>query len=70
MSKCLLHLHLEHLHLLLFSAGDDEVVDQSNVASAAPPAHHRLIHALLEAHLLECGVELRIPGARCLAQAI
>ena len=25
--KCLLHLRLEHLHLLLFSAGDDEVID-------------------------------------------
>ena len=25
--KCLLHLCLEHLHLLLFSASDDEIVD-------------------------------------------
>jgi hypothetical protein len=28
------------------------------------------MHALLGAHLLECVVELRVPGAQCLAQAI
>ena len=28
------------------------------------------MRTLLEAHLLECGVELRVPGARCLVQAI
>jgi hypothetical protein len=28
------------------------------------------MYALLKAHLLECGVELCVPGARCLAQAV
>jgi hypothetical protein len=28
------------------------------------------MRALLEAHLLECGIELHVLGTRCLAQAI
>ena len=66
--KHLLHLCLEGLHLLLFRAGDDQVVDvdadEQDKVSAALPVHRRLMRALLEAHLLECGVELRVPGAR------
>jgi hypothetical protein len=56
----LLHLSLERLHFSLFCAGDDQVVDvdasEQDRASTTPPVHCRLVSALLEAHLLECGV--------------
>jgi hypothetical protein len=55
-----IHLSLEDLHLCFFRAGDDEAVDidthQQNRVSPTSPANRRLVHALLEAHLLECAV--------------
>jgi hypothetical protein len=56
----LLHLSLERLHFSLFRAGDDQVLDvdadEKDRASTAPPVHCRLVSALLEAHLLDCGI--------------
>jgi hypothetical protein len=69
-----LHLHLESLHLCFFHAGDDEFVDvdahQQNRVSLASPVHHRIVHALLEAHRLERAVEFGVPGSRCLPQPV
>ena len=59
-----LHLRLERLNLR-FCVGDDNVVDvdthQQDGATAAPRVHRSLMHALLEAHLLECVVQLGVP---------
>ena len=38
--------------------------------SAALPVHRRLMRALLEAHLVERGVELRVLGSQGLPQAV
>lgn len=58
--KHLLHLCLEGLQLLLFSASDDQVVDvdadEQDRVSAAPPVHRHLVRTLLETHVLERGI--------------
>jgi hypothetical protein len=69
-----LHLSTEGLHLRFFCAGDDEVIDidtnLQNRVSLASLVHRRLKRALLEAHLLECAVQLGVPRSRCLPQPI
>jgi hypothetical protein len=66
-----LHLCLESLHLCFFHAGDDEVIDidahQQNRVSSVSPVHRCLVHALLEAHLLEPAIQLGVPGSQHLA---
>jgi hypothetical protein len=62
-----LHLRHESLHLCLFCANDDDVVDidahQQNRVSPASLVHRHLVHALLEAHLLERVIDLGVPGS-------
>jgi len=54
-----------------FLSSDDEVVeDEQDRASAAPPVHGCLVRALGEAHHLQGGVQLRVPDAQCLPQAV
>jgi hypothetical protein len=70
----LLHLSLKRIHFSLFHAGDDQAVDidadEQDRASTATLVHCHLVSALLEAHLLECGVQLGVPGAQSLPQTI
>ena len=71
--ESLLHLCLERLQLSS-GAGDDQIVDvdadKQDSAPTAPPIHRCFMGALLEAHFLECRIQLRVPCARSLLQAI
>jgi hypothetical protein len=70
----LLHLSLECLYFSLFRASDDQVIDidadQQGRASTTLPVHCRLVSALLEAPLLQCGIQLGIPGTWSLTQTV
>jgi len=72
--ECLHHLGLECRHFLLVGAGDDQVVDvdadEQDCPPAVPPVHDSLVKTLLEAHLLECCIQLLVLGPRRLAQAV